>query len=885
MKVPLSWLRDYVAITLPPRDLAHRLTMAGLAVASIEEVGAGWQGIVVAEIKRVEAIPGRDRVRLAIVDAGQGEQMIVCGAPNIAAGQRVPLATVGTTLGDTIIQRRHFGGRIYSEGMLCSPRELGLSDDHSGILQLPASAPLGAPLQEVLGEVILDVEVSANRSDWLSLIGVAREVAALTDTRLRLPDLELEEAPPPAYEEVELEIADPALCGRYTARIVRGVRVGPSPEWMQRRLLAAGMRPINNVVDVTNYVMLEWGQPLHAFDCTTLRGLPVPRIAVRPAAPGEAITTLDGVERRLAPSMLVIADAERPVAIAGVMGGRDTEVTEGTTEVLIESANFNQVSIRRTSRSLNLRSEASHRFERGIDPERTVPAVDRAAQLMAQLGGGEILVGVADCFPRPTPRRAITVAPADTARLLGVRYTTREITAALRRLEFDCEAQGDEVVVTPPTFRRDVTEKADLVEEVARIYGYESIPTTLPSGQLPEPARNWAWDFENQLRGLLAGAGLAEAITYPLVSATLHDRLVAPGFQLETAAPSNLSAASRLPSAIKVANPMTPEQECLRLTLAGSLLQTLAHNVRFNQGGMGFFEIGRAYWPVNGGLRPSPGERPEGAMPCDERRLLAGLIYGEWQAQEWTGPARVADFFDLKGVLEVLAEALEITFGYAPIRHPTFHPGQAALLTLEAPGTLPGSPPATRIHDEGPPSPATRHAPSVTASEPSTLLLRLPFERLPQPGPAPAATPIGVAGRVHPAVAAGFDLERPCYLFEIDLQALLPLAERVPRFHPLSRFPALHQDLAFVVDEAVPAAALERVIESEATDVVQVQARLFDVYRGAPVPAHRKSLAFAVSYQSAPTVQRDGTLTDEEVRPIRERIVQRARQELGAELR
>ena len=525
MLVSLKWLRSYVATDLPASDLAHRLTMAGLEVTAQHAVGGAWEGIYTSEVRQLEQHPNADRLLLATVDYGEGRSLqIVTGAPNLHEGAKVPLAVVGAQLWDNYAdppkQFRLKASRIRgvrSEGMVCSARELGLGDDASGILVLPPDTPVGLSLEEALGDVVLELDIKGPRADCLSMLGVARELAAITGADLQAPSAEIARREDTAQPPATVQIADPDLCSRYVAIVVRGVTVGESPGWMQERLNAAGLRPINNIVDITNYVMLEWGQPLHAFDLDTLRGQ---AIIVRRAEAGEQLITLDGAGRILTLEMLVIADAARPVALAGVMGGASTEVSAGTTAVLIESANFDPVSIRRTRRALTLPTEASRRFEKGLPPELPLPAAQRAAALMVELAGGTVVGEPVDAFPRPRQRAAVELRPYDLERLLGITYPPEQVTQTLHALGFEVAALPggeDGWLVTPPMHRTDVAIPADLVEEVARIIGYDAIPSTLLTGGTPLPERDAPLYWEEAARQMLAAAGYDEIIAHTLI--------------------------------------------------------------------------------------------------------------------------------------------------------------------------------------------------------------------------------------------------------------------------------------------------------------------------------------------------------------------------------
>src|SRR6266566_597886 len=517
MKVPLSWLKEYVDITMPPEVLAHTLTMAGLEVEAIEYIGADWgEDIISAQIAHLEKVAGSDHLSYARVNTGTEELGIICGAPNIKQGDKVPLARVGAKVGDLPIGEKKTMG-YHSQGMLCSPRELGIGNDHSGIYILDPATPLGQKLVDVLGEVVFEFAIKANRGDLSSIIGIAREVAALTKQELRIPQPVLHERGRPTAEMVKVTVEDTDLCPRYSARIISGVKIGPSPEWMGRRLLAAGMRPINNVVDITNYVMLEFGQPLHGFDYDLVRQQ---HIIVRRAHAGEEMTTLDGVKRKLTPDMLLITDPEGPTAIAGVMGGAISEVNEKTTTVLLEAANFLATSVRRTSVALGLRTDASSRFEKQLDPELTVVGANRAMQLMVELANGSLHPGIVDCYPAPPQPRTISFSTDDVEWLTAVKVTQHEVVEALTWLGFTVipDEHSNKMQVTVPTYRVDIEESADLVEEVLRMVGYDAIPSTIPVGPLPEPQVDSWFEREYAVRNILIGAGLNEIVTYAMTS-------------------------------------------------------------------------------------------------------------------------------------------------------------------------------------------------------------------------------------------------------------------------------------------------------------------------------------------------------------------------------
>jgi len=518
MKAPLNWLKDYVDITLTPAELAERLTLAGFEVGEIQAIGGSWDNIVVGQIVAVNPHPNADRLRLATVDLGTGQETVVCGAPNLNTGDRIAFARVGARLinpynGQTEELKPAKIRGVVSSGMICSEKELGISDSHEGIMVLSAEAPVGKPLADCLGDTMLDLDITPNRPDCLSVVGIAREAAALSGQSLHIPEISYEEAAAPIDGQISIEIADPDLCPRYCASLITGVKIAESPAWMQERLIACGQRPINNIVDITNYVMLEYGQPLHAFDYDRIRGR---KIIVRRAVEAENFFTLDDIERKLSHDMLVIADGEGTVAIAGVMGGLNSEVTESTGAILLEAASFNPASIHYTSHHLSLPSEASMRFERGISAGMTIPALKHATQLIAQLGGGKIARGIVDVYPGKQEPEPIGLTTDEVKRILGVEFSLDQIAGTLTSLGFDCKIEGAQVRATAPYWRSDVKQPVDLIEEVARIIGYDRIPMTMLSDPLPRQNPEPALSLNARIRQSLVGYGFQEVITYSL---------------------------------------------------------------------------------------------------------------------------------------------------------------------------------------------------------------------------------------------------------------------------------------------------------------------------------------------------------------------------------
>jgi phenylalanyl-tRNA synthetase beta chain len=659
MKVSLKWLKEYIDISLPPAELAQRLTMAGTEVKGWQVIGGNWENIVVGQIVAINPHPNADRLSLPTIDLGTERQTVVCGAPNLRLGDKVAFAHVGAQLIDghsgQVFRLKAAKIRgVISSGMACSEKELGISDSHEVIMVLPTEAPIGTPLADYMGDVIFDLEITPNRPDCLSVIGIAREVAALTGQVLPLPEVSYEEAPPPIDRQISVEIVDPILCPRYCASLITGVKVAASPQWVQQRLLACGMRPINNIVDVTNYVMLEYGQPLHAFDYHRIRGK---KIIVRRADDGETIVTLDGVKRVLSQDMLVIADQGEAVAIAGVMGGADSEVTDQTTAILLEGANFNPASIYYTGNTLNLPSEARLRFERGISPELTIPALKRATQLIIQLGGGKAAKGLVDVYPGKQEHKPILLSTGKVKSLLGVEFSLDQIIGALASLGFDCKPADSEVWVTAPYWRSDINVAEDLVEEVARIIGYDKIPATMLTEPVPRHNPEPILSLKREVRHSLMGYGFQEVITYSLTSLELLKKLLPKPHPLE-------------PPLLRVANPMTADQEYLRPNLRANLLAALSANRRHEAGSIRLFELGRVYLP-------QPKDLP------NEPEVVCGLLSGPRFEESWHGGDEALDFFDAKGVVEGLLSRLGIEANFEPGVDESLHPGKQAAIVID----------------------------------------------------------------------------------------------------------------------------------------------------------------------------------------------------------
>lgn len=659
MKIPISWLKEFVDVTVSANELAHRLTMAGLEVADVITIG-GWNNCFVGYVEKVEKHPDADRLHLCTVNIGSDTQRVICGAPNVKKGQKVAFARVGANLIDghtgkfTTLKSAKIRG-VVSEGMVCSIKELGLGEDHDGILELPADAPLGMALTEYMGDYILDLEPTPNRSDWFSVLGVAYEVSALTGNKIHEPEIEVPVSGTSITNDISVTVSNPDLCPRYTASLIRGVVVRPSPPWLQDRLQKIDIRPINNVVDVTNYVMMEYGQPLHAFDYSTLLRQ---RILVRRAHTGEVIETLDGIPRALNSSHLVIADDRDARAIGGVIGGADSEITDKTTDVVLESASFDPTNNRQTAQHFRLRTEATIRFEKGLRPDLTVVALRRATQLIQQVSGGTVAKGIIDIYPKKIKEKNILLTARRINKILGTDYPMKQVEEVLTALGFDCQREDTRSLrVVKPYWRSDINIEDDLVEEVARIIGYDAIPTKMLSTPIPARGPRTLRDFREEIRDLLVREGLQEVISYPAVSFDLLKKIM---------------MADNESILLKLANPMSRDYQYMRPTLRASLLRTLANNLSHQPHSVTLFEIGKIYLKRDAGL------------PL-ELETASGIFYGNRSGEGWLGNQDQYDFYDGKGSVEAILNQLGFNGTFEPSEDGFFHPGkQAAILVKEA---------------------------------------------------------------------------------------------------------------------------------------------------------------------------------------------------------
>ena len=785
MRVPLSWLRDFAPFDLDPRELGRTFDDLGMVVEGIERIGEGIDDVVVARVLDVRPHPDADRVRITEVDTGDGGPLqVVCGAPNVAAGQLVAFAPVGAVLpGDFAIGRRKVRGR-WSEGMICSARELGLGEDAAGIMVLDGNLDLGTPLASALGievDVVYDLAIEGNRPDANCVVGVARDAAARLRLPFAVPDHAVPEGAPAAAELATIAVESPDLCPRFTARVVTGVEVGPSSALIARRLTLAGMRPISNVVDASNYVMLELGQPTHPYDLDLLPGR---GLLVRRGRPGEALVTLDGAERRVSGDDCLICDATGvPVGIGGIMGGASSQISESTRSVLLETAYFDPMAIARSSKRLNLRTDASARFERGCDPEGVPRAADRFCSL---LGVGEVAAGLLDECHLPLTPPPIRLRTARVNALLGTELADADVRSLLEPIGFRATPTGDGLTdVEPPSFRPDAGTEVDLVEEVARHHGYSRIARTVPNSPFVGHLTPYQ-QHRRHLREILAGAGVSEASSSPLLGPGDNERA---GFDGEV---------------IVATDPLAREESVLRASLLPSLLKAVSFNASHRNADVSLFEIGRVF-------RVPPGTR--GPLPEERERVgvaLAGAGAGAEAA---------------KRVLDVVLSGL----GRSGVR-------------LRA-GAEVG------LHP-------TRTA-EVTAGD----------------------RVLGWVGEVDPEVTAAFGIEGRVGWIDLDLDLLLPKERVYPQARPVSKQPSSDIDLAFVVDDAVPASDVESTV-AEAAGPLLVDLHLFDVYRHERLGPGRRSLAFRLRLQSP-----DRTLTDAEVAEVRSRCIEAAAAAHRADLR
>ena len=865
MKIPISWLKDYINLDgLSVEEIARKLTLAGLEVDEIKYAGLpmpaykdgerhefktggiGWDRdrIVVAEIREVNPHPNADRLTLLDLYDGQQNQTVLTGAPNIfhlkGTGKltkpiKVAYAKEGSTIYDghadglvlTTLKRTKIRG-VESYSMVASEKELGISEEHEGIVILDDDAPVGMPLADYMGDAVLDISILPNMARNANVLGVARELSALTRRELKKPKIEYSTEGQPVNELVSIEITEPELNPRFVIGLIRDVEIKPSPYQIQRRLRLAGIRPINNIVDATNYAMLDIGEPLHAFDYDSLKkraGDKNVKIITRSAKAGEELTTLDGSKRKLTSSNVLVCDEKGPISLAGVMGGAETEVYDAskevldavsragkpgemqqgkasvrgmsTTNILLEGAAWNFINIRKTARQHNLPSEASFRFSRGVHPALAEQGVRRGLQLMAEWAGGKVAPGLVDAYPLKPLDPIITVRSRDVKRWIGIDLNLKEIADLLTRLEFECSIENDCVDVRTPPHRLDIGQGivgvADIVEEVARSYGYDRIPETRMADALPPQIGNPAHEWEEHVRDILVNLGLQEVVSYRLTSPERENRLVSYKEYAE------------------LANPIAPERRVLRRSLAASVLESAEKNARAES--IAMFEIGPIFEPIKHGLPNEP--RKLAIVMTGLRNPLA------WDVKE--SPS--LDFFDLKGRIELLLSGLRYTdVIFSSVESVDYlHPGKAA---------------EVKVNGQA----------------------------------------VGVFGEMHPLTKEKYEFgNSPVLVAEFDLEALHK-ANPTYEVNLVADVPPVLEDIAVIVDESVPADRVASLIKQTGGKTVS-QVRLFDVYRDEMIGIGKKSLAYSLTYQS------DKTMTDAEAAAIRNKIVKRLEREVGAKLR
>ncbi|HSB65168.1 MAG TPA: phenylalanine--tRNA ligase subunit beta [Anaerolineales bacterium] len=878
MRVPISWLKDFVDITIPLPDLARRLTIAGLEVEQILSIGlsftrsasTGQRGdenlesyisglawepdkIVTASVSEVMPHPNADRLVLCKLFDGEREHVVLTGAPNL-----YPYKGIGPLLKPLKVAYARQGAHIYdghqpgqvlttlkpakirgidSYSMICSEKELGISDDHEGVIIFDEDAPVGVPLADYIGDAVMDIKILPNIARDANILGVAREISALTGVPMHIPDdfYEVKAEGTSIASKVAIEITTPKLNPRFVLGLIQDVTIKPSPYWMQLRLKLAGMRPINNIVDVTNYVMLEVGEPLHAFDYDILlqrAGSKSPTILTRTALPGERLTTLDGVDRLLDPFTVLVCDTAGSLSIAGVMGGAESEVyeatqpasatpadsstnhtskrTKSTSSILLEGAAWNNINNRKTAGAQKLQSEAAFRFSRGVHPAMAERGVKRGLKLMQQLSGGTVSKGLVDNYPLRPVDPVVELTSEDVQRMLGIKLTPDEIVKILQSLDFKCELLSDgESPVTirahTPDHRMDISEglvgKADLLEEIARIYGYERIPETRLASELPPQRSNPTIEGEERVVDILVDLGLQEIVSHRQTTPERESRRLAPGTRPDDQ------------PYLRIINPIASDRIVMRHSVLNSLLETLEHNSHIRPR-MALFEEGPIF------LASEAGERP------DELHRLSIVLTGPRTLHGWQKmDADSMDFYDLKGILTALMDALHIEYRVEPSEHPSFHPGKCAQLMV-------------------------------------------------------GEQKIGVFGELHPLVHSRYDLSaNPVEAADINLDLLVSLIPVRYDMQPVPAFPPVLEDLAIVVDEGIPADRVASVIKQGGGRIVTA-ITLFDVYRSEQIGKGKKSLAYSLTYQSA-----EKTLTDNDVAQVRGRIVHRLEQELDARLR
>ena len=793
MKVPYSWLNDYVDINVNATELGDLLTLTGSALEGIIVQGDLINRVVTCKFKSIEKHPDAEKLSVCIVDIGNGEELqIVTAATNMKVGDVVPVALHKSTLADgTEIKKGKLRG-VVSNGMFCSEAELGLKgeDEVDGLMILPEDAPLGVEIKEYLGlkKETLDFDITSNRPDCLSMLGMARETAATLRTTYKMPNMEYKvTSDANINDELSVEVKD-SLCRRYMARGVKNVKIAPSPKWMQDRLLEAGVRPINNIVDITNFVMLEIGEPMHAFD---KREIKTNTIVVEKALDGEKFVTLDETERELDNTILCIKDGERPVALAGIMGGQNSEVKQDTTEIIFECANFEGTNIRVNSKKLGIRTESSSRFEKDIDPNLAELALNRACALICELGCGDVMEGTIDIYNEVKKVSSISVDSNWINKFLGTNISKEEMKRCLDSVDLETEINGDALDITIPTFRIDIAIKEDIAEEVARIYGYNNIEGTIFKVQTEREPKYKKEILDEKVIEVMTASGLNQSISYSFISPKAFDKI-------------SLPEDSDLRRVVTIKNPLGEDYSVMRTTTLASMMESLSRNYSRNNSEAYLFEIGKVYIPSE-----DPTEIPT------EKNILTVGIYGD------------VDYLNIKGIVENLIEGLGVK-GVKFLReteNPSFHPGKTAKLIVGR------------------------------------------------------KTEAGVFGEIHPDVNENFGIEVPCYVAEINLDAIYENSELENKYKALPKFPAVTRDIALIVDEEILVQDIEDTIRKAGSNIVE-KVELFDIYRGEQVEEGKKSIAYAIVYRNE-----SKTLTDKEVNKVHEKILRALEYKLGAILR
>lgn len=785
MKASISWLKEYVPIEMETDALADALTMVGLEVEGVSDRYGGLDPVVVGKIVDVQPHPHSTDLKICDVDVRDRHVSIVCGAPNAAKGVLAPVAFPGTRFPDGLVLERKAIQGVPSDGMLCSEAELGLGTDDSGIMILDGDRSIGECLTTALNlsDPVFDIDLTPNRPDCLSMLGVAREIAALENTTVRYPDATATDGTGPLSDVTSVTIEAPDHCPRYGARRVEDITVAPSPFWLQDRLLSIGLRPINNIVDITNFVMMETGQPLHAFDFNRLSQS---RIVVRLAREGECFTTIDRKDHSLTGDMLMICDGEKPVALAGIMGGLNSEIEADSTSVLIESACFNPVTIRRTAKKLGLSSDASHRFERGVDPEGTIIALNRAAQLMVDIAGGKLTEGVIDQHPKPTPPLQIPLRIRDANRFLGTDLDLAGVVSLLTSIEFKVDVLDDDrLEVVPPSFRIDVKRPVDLMEEIARLWGYNNISTTYPHVVAEAKPLNMRLHQRDRIKDIMAGLGFTETINYSFIDPRSCDRL-------------QLRSDDRLANTVSILNPLSEDQAILRTSLIPGLLDTTYRNIAQQVKTLRLFEVGKIF------IETTTDQQPE------EIEMMVGLWTGTREDGSWYGRERPCDFYDIKGAVEGLFDALDIgavTFTRSPLDLCRY--------------TRPGYTARIRINDES----------------------------------------VGLVGELHAGVRKNYDLNQPVFIVEIDLDRIATHIPDQKQSVPVSTYPATSRDVTLIVDRDVESQAILDHVRNAGEELVE-SLHFLDVFDGDPIPPSKKSITFRIIYRSRSETLEDARVND-----------------------